>query len=1280
MIVRSFAELYSYRTRYVRLRHACHPAKTLARIGLIVISRQKPVKGERMNFTIVALKKSEYACTKIAIHAGIVLVGLCLLMCLPLFSQGNQGTIEGSVFDQSGGAIAGATVTVTDVARGVTRTLTTDTAGAYVASNVTPGTYTVRAQAAGFQSLEHSNVAVEVGQNIRVDVVLPPGAQNQTVTVTSEVPAIDTTDATLGGTVNNQEINALPLNGRNFQRLLGLRPGVVAAVGTGTGEESSNGLRGGENVTLIEGLVTMAEQSGGSVLNTSYHQGDSTSLLPVDAIQEFNVEVNPKAEYGWRDGAVQNIGVKSGTNSLHGTAYAFGRDTALDASNYFVGGRVPISLEQYGATAGGRIIQDKLFWFLGYEKLQYSVGDSATPTIPSDVAGNAASMVDACNAAKAPGAPGINPLSAKIAGINPVTCVVSPSSPSFENLFPYNPTPSSVYNPPIITTNPIHNGVAKIDYNVSAKSHISGMFFIGYANAVTQLDPNQIAPIWENQSLTKVYDEASGWVWTPNSTWVNELRGGLALLHFQAQSVDHNVDPRVPWPAGYGIPTGITNPQYFGMPKVTIQSVTGFLGQGQREGNRGPEGTGNFLDHVSYLRGKHAFKFGFEFLEGVADNDPYNYGNGSVTFKTLTTFLEGTPSKGIVLVGDPTTHGRMHSFAGFVQDDWRVSSRVTLNLGLRYEYDGRPIETNNYMGNFNPNVNPATTPAIYEAGSGSFPPLYNRDLKDFAPRFGLAWDVKGNGKTVVRLGGGIYYNPALLGELIDLNPFGANFPSIGVNNSGTAINQHTSSQFNLATNQINWNLTGPVFPANTSVTIGGVNYTGTSCTYPGEPNLPSSYTPTPCSLVAAVAPNYRVPWTAEWNLDIQHAFTNILTVEAAYVANHGREASKEDINQPPVGAGWNTSTPASAGLGGLSPAAYCLASAPSYTQCGTIGNKTQNGLVSGALATNEAATAPYGGKFPYLQNINQIGNLDYSNYNSLQVTVTQRTSHGLTFLLGYTYSHALDMLSSGTFDNGITGDINNPRFLYANSDNDSRNRFTLSTTYTIPGIKSPGQMLQGWSISPLVALYSATPWTADDLTTDFSGTGEINNASTPFQFWNYSGPRSAFSSGPSNIPCFGTMPGCTSYAAAGGIPAACLAAAKAPYANNSQLQQLAVASLTNLGCYVQGAGVLTPPAYGTNGDAGRNIFRGQPYYNVDLSIAKDWKFKERFGVQFRAEFFNLFNRADFANPVPFKTGTDPSAGGTFGCSCTTPDATGFTNSVLGSGAPRSIQLGLKLTY
>ena len=264
--------------------------------------------------------------------AGSVLA--LLLISLPLFSQASQGTIQGGVFDQTGFAIAGAMVTVTDVARGVTRNLIADNAGQYVAASLNPGTYTVRAEAKGFRAVEHTGVLVEVGQNIRIDLTLQPGEQTQAITVTSELPAIDTTDATLGGTVSNESIN--PLNGRNFERLLQLRPGVVTPIGSGTGSESTNGMRTGADLTMIEGLSQMSPSTGASVLNATYRTGDASSLLPIDAIQEFNTEQNPKAEYGWEPGSVINVGVKSGTNSIHGTAYAFGRDAqATDAANDF---------------------------------------------------------------------------------------------------------------------------------------------------------------------------------------------------------------------------------------------------------------------------------------------------------------------------------------------------------------------------------------------------------------------------------------------------------------------------------------------------------------------------------------------------------------------------------------------------------------------------------------------------------------------------------------------------------------------------------------------------------------------------------------------------------------------------------------------------------------------------------------------------------------------------------------------------------------------------------
>ena len=1256
-----------------------------------------------MNLAKLVLERQKRARIRRALLA--VATTMCaLFLCVPLFSQGNQGTIQGSVFDQSGGAIAGATVTIIDTSRGLARPLTADSAGAYSAANLTPGTYTVRGEAKGFQTVEHANVLVEVGQNIRVDLTLQPGAQTQTITVTSEVPAVNTTDATLGGTVNNQQVSDLPLNGRNYQRLLLLRPGVVGAIGSGTGLESTNGLRTGENVTMIQGLASIGSQQGGSILNTSYHQGDSGSLLPVDSIQEFNVEQNFKAEYGWKPGAAINIGVKSGTNSIHGSAYAFGRSDALDASNYFTQ-VTPISLVQPGASLGGRILKDKLFWFASFEALKYSVGDVALDTVPSFFPTSAVAsggdpnssltIFDACtsietnNGKQAANPALINPLSALMAGLPigaggaPTSCVPQPASATHENMFPFVTTApvggnAVTFAPGLTTVNPYYNGLVKVDYNLNDHNHLNGMYFQSEANSTVQQNAGQLLPIWQAAQTTGARDYALTEVWTPNSNWVNEIRGGYAYLHYRAIPKDSGVNPANPWPTGYGIPTGVVSPQPItnsiagGSPQIKISGFSGFLGEGNRLGNRGPEGTVDIVDDVSYLRGQHALKFGFEFMQQIGDNQQYNTGNGVVSFSNLQNFLKGTVKNGSIAISNEYDRPRLNQYAGFVQDDWRVRRTITLNLGLRYEYNGRPYDVlGNYIGNFYPNVNPATTSALGQAG-GPFPALYNADKRDFAPRFGVAWDVRGNGRTVVRAGAGLIYSFDTLGSLLDLIPFGANVPSIGVNNSGKLVNIFTSDVPILPGSTItpNWNLTGPVFPV-VPVNINGVLYSGATCTFPGEAGVPAASV-TQCPVNASTNPNFHTPSVVEWNLDIQRAITNHLTFEVSYVGNHGYEASRVDINQAPLGWGWTGATPASANLGGLSPIAYCLSGpgAPLGAAC------FNNATVTAAQAGNVVTGRPFYSSFPYLSNIDETSNLDFSNYNGLQVTVTERPAHGLTFLAGYTFAHALDIASSNSATNDAT-DSRQLRLNYGNGNNDVRNRFTLSTTYALPGIKFPAQMLEGWSASAIVGLFSGQPWGANDATNDFLGTGEVNNsAGNNFQPWNYSGNPSAFTTVRHNeIPCFGNINGCTPYTN-GTPPAVCVTAAQAPYAGNPQNQTLALDALLNLGCYVENGGVLTPPAYGTIGNAHKNFFRGPNYYNVDLSVAKVWKFKERYSATFRIEFFNLFNRADFTTP----TGTDPAAGGNFGCTCTTPDGAGFTNAVLGSGAAREAQLGLKLAF
>src|ERR1700680_4156788 len=258
-----------------------------------------------------------------------------LLLCLPAFSQGSFGRILGTVIDQSGGVISGATVTVLDKDRGVSRTLTTDDAGAYNAPNLTAGNYTVRAESKGFKVFERVGIVVDVGKEVRVDATLQPGDQNQTVTITESVPLVETTNATMGGTLENADIIDLPLNGRDYQNLLGLRPGVMLQPGGGPWTQSTNGVRPDESVWLIEGIINANFFDARPVINMPSPFTDGATILPVDAIQEFNLMENPKAEYGWKAGAIVNVGIKSGTNNLHGDAYAFGRYQGWDARNYF---------------------------------------------------------------------------------------------------------------------------------------------------------------------------------------------------------------------------------------------------------------------------------------------------------------------------------------------------------------------------------------------------------------------------------------------------------------------------------------------------------------------------------------------------------------------------------------------------------------------------------------------------------------------------------------------------------------------------------------------------------------------------------------------------------------------------------------------------------------------------------------------------------------------------------------------------------------------------------
>jgi hypothetical protein len=1170
-------------------------------------------------------------------------MNLCKFLGLSLFAvavslfsiaQTTNGRILGSVHDSSGAALPNATVTITDTQRGVTRTVTTDETGNFAAPSLMPGIYTVRAEAKGFQTMERRNVQVEVARDVSLDFALQAGEVKQEVVVNSDVPMLDTTSATLGGTLSNKEINDLPLNGRNYENLLQLRPGVMRYPGGGFSTTSANGLRAEDNVYLVEGLFNSEPFSGQSIINGAGIAGDSATILPVDAIQEFNLQENPPAEYGWKPGAIVNVGLKSGTNSIHGSAYAFGRDSALDARNYFntvdSGPKNPHTLEQYGGTAGGALIKDKLFYFGAFEGQRYEVGNSFDIQSPATVSlgGDPVNSIPDAIADLTTHGIAISPVSLAIAGCKagpPVTC----DGTGFPINNGTNPNGSTTVVNGFPNTVAVDNYLGKIDYHLNTRHTLSGMYFLGNNNGTVEDFP-ELQSKWQTLIHTRAQVAGVNWIWVPSATWVNEARFGYNRLYQPTYNADYNVNPQ----SAYGLITGIpTTPYSGGLPRI------GFFGEFQTMGGfkwpkvQGPNERYQFIDHISVTEGAHSIKFGGEIHHDKVSGGAFGNAKGSINFggggafatsSALEDFLAGVPTNESVLTGDPSRHLSNWGIAGFVQDDWRVSHRLTLNLGIRYELNTVIKEANNQIANFDPAAAPAT--GIVQVGHGISSP-YQGNHANFAPRFGFAWDVTGNGKTVLRGGAGVIY------ETVNWETFLAWNNSFGL----TAIPTGASLSGNPGPGNI---LVGNLTPAppaqwdNTPV-FGNVNSNALACADPASGA-------NPCAIMA-VDPKITTPFVTHWSLSLQRALGSNMSLEMAYVGNHGSNLiGIRDINQPPVGAGYSAS-------------------------CATDPNCEQH-------------ARPYANQYPFLSNIFQMGNIYRSNYNGLQTTLTARNFHGLNMVAGYTYSHSLDDVAANWdfgYGYGLPQNSYNPGAEYASSDFDIRHRLTLSLTYAFPNKKSFGQLLEGWEINSITTLSSAQPWGPIDLGTDVSGTGSlpVSPPATSPNRWDFFGNPSDFTSTPTGIPFFagtGDPSNPTSNPACN---------AQALSMDGGVVGGPATSSLASFGCYASGKSFMIPPPFGKFGTMSRNMFRDTGFKNVDFSVAKTFKYKERLQAQFRVEFFNIFNHPNFANPYGGQNGfglNDPSAP-PFGCGCSTPDVAA-ANPVIGSGGSRAVQLGLKLTF
>ncbi len=1094
-------------------------------------------------------------------HRRIVkILVMSLLMSSISIAQTSQGRILGTVTDENGAAVRAAKVVITNVETGASRTLETNEAGDYVAPNLAPGLYSVVAQAAGFKKVERASVRLEVAKDLRIDLAMPTGQISESVTVTNEPPAIETTNTTLGGTFSNKSINDLPLNGRDFQNLVVLRPGVQRSPGGGFLSISSNGNRPENNNFIVDGTDNNDPYYGTTVINAEGVQGTPGTILPIDAIQEFNAQEHPSAEYGWKPGAIINLGLKSGTNDIHGTIYDFERNSFFDARNFFNTDDTPqkaLRQHQFGASIGGPIRQKRTFYFGAYEGIRGFVSNSNLVSSPATVSlgGDPVNSIPDAITELAAHGKSVSALSKNLIGTGAFT-----GNGTFPGLFPANngtnPAGTSQVNAGFPNVNRMDNFIVKIDHRINDKNNLTGRYFFG-DSLQTEQDITVLRPEWRSTSDLNAQVLGVNWIWAPNVRWVNEAKFGYNRFWQKIQTADADKDPV----ATYGINTGASDPANFGMPTIVIS------GFNQLGGNSGwplftiPNQTFQFADNVSYSRGEHTFRFGGEFRHGSTNNLRNRRGKGRVRFEgdgafdgssPLEDFLAGVPSRGDIFVGSSQRHVSLNSFGAFIQDDWRLRRNLTINFGVRYDLNGVIKEKDDLLGNFDPAV------GLQQVGVNIDAP-YKGDHNNFAPRAGIVWDPAGKGKTVIRAGAGITYEIPILAVFLGQNGVNnATTPGLNVIPTGAIGSNIKGSIVGAATTQrggLNWSPAGPIFNVQLNC----------------DPNKGGS----PCDILG-VRNELRTPYVIQWSLNVQQVLWPNASVQMGYVGNHGVKLySIRDINQ-------------------VNPSA-------------------DDG--------GEQVGRPFNSKFPFLGFINFLENGYGSNYHGLQTTLTQRASRGVSFVAGYTWSHAIDFVSLHRA--AQPQDSNRPDLERASSDLDIRHRFTFSITYELPSIKSWAQLLEGWQINSIVTLQTGTPFSAVDFENDTSLTGEFSDR------WNVIAD-------PKSIPNFSTT---------------------GPIAVDR---------------------VLTQPDFGNFGNGGRNTFRGPNFRNWDFSLVKTWKATERVTVQLRGEFFNVLNHPNFANPA-ILFNNDLGFLDTFGLVTATPDVAG-ANPVIGTGGPRSIQFGLKIRY
>ena len=946
-------------------------------------------------------------------------------------AQSFRGSIVGTVTDASGAAISGAQVKVFSPGTGLSRNVTTNDLGDYTASELPVGSYSITVGMAGFRTLTLTGIPVSAGSPSRADAKLQTGAVQEQVEVTASVPLVETSSNTTGATLEAAEVTDLPVNGRDYTKLVELVPGATSdPVGStesagSYGLFSLNGNRGRSNNYLLDGTDMNDGYRNLPSINQAGVWGAPGTILPVNALAEIPVTGNPEAEFGRSSGATVNIVTKSGTNQIHGSFYEYFRNGSLAARNFFNTVAQPknaFTNHQFGASAGGPIIKDDMFWFLSYEGQRENGGLPQLGTVPG--LADISAYAGLSQFGTTPGS--------SCGTINSVICALLQKAQPWESL------PSAPGN--VTYTNPFLNNsdnlIAKVDKHLHTFS--SGDLFTGryfYSHGIQSFPLGMLytgsgAPGYNTTTPTHVNIASLSYTSIPRPNLIVEVRGGYNRFVQQFLPQDIAINPETE----FGLDTLPPNySQYdMGLPTIAINSCSTVDESGNQNypgvgacspiGATGSDARGRIdtnyqlFGNVSLVKGRHSFKTGYEWRRTFINSFINSGHRGKLVFDNLSDFLDGTldTDHSMSAEGNGTRYSYQNSSGAYVLDSWRFSNKLTLNYGLRWDYYGVVGAQNNAFSLFD-----VKTGDLQTVGAAGAPAsLYPKDWVNFAPRFSVADDLLGNQKLVVRSSVGIFYDGASQDFFVGNQPW-----NTYAANAGPAFNDILFA----------WPVS-PTISANVPI-FGDI----------------SNYSP---NSLFTVDQKLRTPRYYSYGLNLESQLTPKVAIQIGYVGSQGRHLYRiRDLDQYNNVQG-------------------------SVDNCG-----------------NGQTISYGGQCFPDYWYINQVETSALSNYNSLQNTLKLQNWHGLTSTLNYTWAHSIDTASDGTdfVPNAAQPDDSwNPHAERASSNFDVRQRVQWYWTYALPiKSKQAGWIVNGWATDGMFNFATGQPYTVSYLfEADYNGSGE----------------------------------------------------------------------------------------------------------------------------------------------------------------------------------------------